>query len=223
MRQPVLTTRSVSAYLWKRAPLGRAAAMGPAMSHAIAYAPTMTVDEFLVWPGDGLNRSHALIDGVPLAMNPAALAHGLIAGELTILIGVHLRAARPHCRILVEPGVRPRAGSANNVRIPDLAVACGPLGDRLLANPLLLIEILSPSNLRETREAVRACLTIPSLREVLVVDSEAIGAELLTRLSDGLWPEDPTRMGPGDDLMLDSIGLRVPLAALYAGTCNSTG
>lgn len=188
------------------------------MSHALAYDRTLSVDEFLDWPGDGIHRLHALIEGVPVAMNLAALTHSLIMSELARRLGNHLELTRPGCRVLIEPGVRPRAGSANNVRIPDLAVACPPFGQRLLEKPLILIEILSPRNASETREAVRACLTIASLREVLVLDSLSICAEHLVREPGGLWPEDPVVLGPGDDMVLTTLDFRAPLAAVYDGT-----
>ena len=64
---------------------------------------------------------------------------------------------------------------------------------------------------------VWAYTSIPSVREILVIRSTAIGAELLRRNADGSWPEQPTTIEDGD-LELDSIGFRVSLAALYRTT-----
>jgi len=63
-----------------------------------------------------------------------------------------------------------------NMRVPDIAVNCVPdeRGQRALPDPILIIEILSPSNERETRENVWAYATIPSLREILLVRSTEI-------------------------------------------------
>ena len=181
-------------------------------------SPLMTVEQFLEWPGDHLHHLHALIDGEPVAMDPGAVSHAVISGNLVGVLANHLAATRPQCRVLVGPGVQPRAGAAYNLRIPDLAVACPPLGDRLLTNPLIIIEILSPSNVGETREAIRACLSIPTLREVLVIDSASVGAEWLARDADGAWPADPTVLRTGADIMLVGIDFRTPLARLYDGT-----
>jgi hypothetical protein len=41
-----------------------------------------------------------------------------------------------------------------------------------LEDPVLIVEVLSPSNERETWEAIWACATIPTMREFLIVDSE---------------------------------------------------
>ncbi|MGH7050134.1 MAG: hypothetical protein ACREE5_05775, partial [Acetobacteraceae bacterium] len=83
--------------------------------------------------------------------------------------------------------------------------------------PLLLIEILSPSNQAETWANVWAYTTIPSVREILIVQSSAIGAELLRRAPDGTWPRQPEHIEAGE-LFLSSIDFRVPLAALYRTT-----
>ncbi len=65
-----------------------------------------------------------------------------------------------------HPGVQPRAGAATNVRVPDLAVTCSPVVEHYMAtDPVIIIEILSPSNQHETYEAVRSYLGLPSLRE----------------------------------------------------------
>ena len=103
------------------------------------------------------------------------------------------------------PGVQPRAGAGRNVRIPDVAVSCARATGHLMREPVFMAEVLSPSNEAETREAVRNYLTIPSVR----------AAELLSRGPDGNWPEDPLPLGPADDIVLESLGFRCPLRALF--------
>jgi hypothetical protein len=57
----------------------------------------------------------------------------------------------------------------------------------------------------------------PSVREILVVKTGAIGADLLRRNEDGSWPSPPVAIEDGD-LTLDSIGFRVRLIAAYRTT-----
>jgi Uma2 family endonuclease len=78
-----------------------------------------------------------------------------------------------------------------------------------------LIEILSPSNASETWNNVWAYTTIPSVTEILVIDSTAIRAEVLRRDPAGQWPEQPEPLGDGAALELRSIGLSLPLAQAY--------
>jgi len=180
----------------------------------------LTTDEFLVWDsGDRSGRRWQLRDGVPEAMAPATEAHGAILSELSRLIGNHLLAAGDRCRVITEPGVVPRVRAANNFRVPDLAVTCAPPSrERMIAEPVLLIEILSPSNTDETWDNVWAYTTIPSVTEILVLSSTAIRAELLRRGPDGSWPEQATELNGRDSIRLVSIDLELPLASAYRTT-----
>jgi Uma2 family endonuclease len=183
------------------------------------HGPSMSVDQFFGWPGDGTGRHYQLIDGELVAMAPAAYVHGYLQAELARLIGNHLRATRPGCHVVVTPGVIPRANPGNNVRISDLVVSCGQVQQKgPVPEPVVAIEILSPSNEKETREAVRACLSIPSLQEVVILGSEERGAEIYRRDPQGHWPAEPDGAGPDDGLVLSSIGFRVAMADLYAGS-----
>jgi len=173
----------------------------------------LTVAEFLAWDsGDRSGRLWQLQDGVPTAMAPASDAHAAIQGELGALIRNHLLATGRPCRVLMNPGVVPRLRAGDNVRIPDLAVNCAASG---AAAPVLLIEILSPSNARETWANVWAYATIPSVVEILVLSSTAIAADLLRRDPGGGWPEQPDHVEGTATLDLHSIGLGLALAEAY--------
>jgi Uma2 family endonuclease len=180
----------------------------------------LTVAEFLAWDsGDRSGRLWQLQDGVPEAMAPASENHGAIQAELGALIRNHLVAQRPGCRVVTAPGVVPRVRSSDNLRIPDLAVTCvPPRGERLLEAPVLLVEILAPSNADETWANVWSYTTIPSVREILVISSTAVSADLLRRGEDGAWPAAAVRVDAGGAPTLDSIGLELPLADAYRTT-----
>lgn len=178
----------------------------------------MTVHEFLEWdPGDGAR--YELVDGVPNAMAPGSNVHGYLQNELGRLIGNHLRQRRSDCDVLANPGVVPHLMSAHNVRVPDPGVTCSPVaaGQATLSRPVLLIEILSPSNQAHTWANVRAYTSIPTVQDILVPDSASVAAEVLCRNPDGSWPEEPEPIRDGV-LTLASIGFAVALADLYART-----
>jgi Uma2 family endonuclease len=180
----------------------------------------LTVAEFLEWDsGDGSGRLWQLRDGVPEAMAPAGERHATIHATLGTLIHTHLEQSGRSCRLLVNPGVQPRLRAAINARVPDLAVTCAPPADRrLMIEPVLLIEILSPSNVRETWDNVWSYSTIAGVAEILVVHTQRPRAELLRRQPDGLWPEQPKVIEGEQVLELRSIGLSLPLAAAYRGS-----
>jgi Uma2 family endonuclease len=178
----------------------------------------MTVAEFLAWPGDETRDKHQLVDGEIRSMAPASITHGIIQATMAALLRGHL--AGTGCMVVAGPGVIPRVRALANMRVPDLAVNCVPdePGQRALPDPILIIEILSPSNEAETRENVWAYVTIPSVREILLVRSTDIGAELFRRQSDGNWSEQPGLIGKDDDAVLDSIGYRARLGDFYEDT-----
>lgn len=179
----------------------------------------MSVAEFLAWdaPAPG---PWQLVDGEPQAMAPASRTHGAIQAELGSLIRNHLAERGSPCAVISAPGVIPRVQSETNFRIPDLAVACSgyDVEETALSEPVLLIEILSPSNQAETWTNVWAYTTIPSVQEILIVKTATIGAEILRRAADGSWPDRPSPIDAGGDLALESIDFRVALSALYRTT-----
>jgi Uma2 family endonuclease len=186
---------------------------------AIAKIPVrMTVAEFLVWDaGDG--RSWQLVDGEPQAMAPASRTHGALQNELGRLIANHLSERSSLCSVLANPGVVPRVRADHNVRIPDLAVICSDYEaeEPVIADPVVIVELLSPGNEAETWANVWAYTTIPSVREIVVLRTVSIGADLLRRRPEGSWPRTPEAIDAGD-LVLESIEYRAPLTALYRTT-----
>ena len=188
------------------------------MVAALKLPDPMTVEAFLGWDTPK-GELWQLIDGTPCAMAPPSPLHGLIQSEASGLIRDHLRAKQSPCVVLTTPGVIPRLQSDTNMRIPDLGVTCTPArpGDTAMRDPVLLIEVLSPSNHAETWMNVWSYTTIPSVREILVLRTASVGADLLRRQPDGSWPERQITVETGD-LTLESIGYTGPVAAFYRTT-----
>jgi len=178
----------------------------------------MTVPEFLAWDAPGEARWQ-LVDGEPVAMAPASRTHGALQLELGGVIRNHLVASGSPCSVIAAPGIIPRVRASENFRIPELAVTCTgyETEEYDVSNPVLIVEVLSPSNRAETWQNVWSYTTIPSLREILILSSTAVRAELLRRGSDGNWPATSTVIEDGD-LTLDCIGLNIGLADIYRTT-----
>lgn len=178
----------------------------------------MTVAEFIDWPGDGSGLKHQLVDGEPQAMAPASTTHGRIQASFARLLGNHLIGTS--CDVVIEPGVIPRVRAEANMRVPDIAVTCAPddPASHALIEPVILVEILSPSNEAQTRANVWAYTTIPTVREIVLVRSTHIAAELIRREPNGGWPANSLPIGEQDRLALESIGSDCPLVAFYEGT-----
>lgn len=187
------------------------------MRHAAPHH--MTVGEFLDW-ASSVPGKWELVDGEPRAMAPASATHGTLQARLATVLTNHLDATPGSCVVVTEPAVVPQIRAHGNMRVPDLAVTCATVQAAQIAvpEPVLLIEILSPSNESDTRQNVWAYASIPSVREILVLHSTRVAAELLRRRVDGSWPEEPLSAGPADELTLESVGLTVLLAEVYART-----
>ncbi len=188
------------------------------MDTILAPPPTMTTEEFLAWePGDGMRWQ--LENGYPEQMAPAAITHAIIQTALAVALTNHLKAIGHPGVVMVEPGVIPRVMAHRNVRIPDVAIAArrSTKAEAVLQEPILMAEIISPSNTRETWSNIYTYTSIPSVRDILVLQSESIGAEVYSRQADGSWPFEPVMVTDGD-LVLPGIGFSAPLHNLYADT-----
>ena len=149
-------------------------------------------------------------------MAPASQIHGFIQSELIRLLGNHFVARDSPCRVVTAPGIVPRVRADMNFRVPDVGVTCSATSSgSFVEEPIVLVEILSPSNETITRTNVWAYTTIPSVREIVLLRSSRMEAELLCRNADRTWPADPVLVRSDSSLALESIGFASPLRALY--------
>jgi Uma2 family endonuclease len=176
----------------------------------------MTVAEFLRWE-DGPDTRYELLDGAPVAMAPPAVAHGVLSLRLGARIEAALRA-RPPC-IGQSEAVIARSGRDDTCYIADLGVTRVPPqpGQQLLAEPSLIVEILSPGTAvcdRQTK--VADYRRIPSVEEILLIDSASVFGEVLRRAGEQ-WITELVQ-GREATLSLASIGLTLTMADLYQGS-----
>lgn len=175
----------------------------------------MTLAEFLLWDG-GTDARYELIDGVAVAMAPAARPHGALSGNVAGAIHAALQS-RPECMVYIEAGIVP-PNRADNFYVPDLSVSCDEPDDDepQLRNPVLIVEILSPSTATFDRtRKISDYQLIPSMREILLLDSRRIFAEVWRRAGDG-WVHESIE-DPGAALTLDCIPLSIFMGTLYRG------
>jgi Uma2 family endonuclease len=175
----------------------------------------MTLDEFLRWD-DGTDTRYELIGGFPVAMAPPAEAHRALAVRLVSRIDGVLSARRP-CNAQIEAGVT-RPGRADTYFVADIAATCAAIEPRRQAieNPFLIVEILSPGTERhDRRRKLPAYRQIPSVQEILLIDSDGIYAELHRRAG-AQWVTEILR-GTDAVLALHSVPIEIRLGDLYEG------
>src|SRR5260221_867754 len=148
---------------------------------ADAAIRAMTLEEFLRWD-DGSDTRYELIGGFPVAMAPGLEDHGVLALRLGARIDAALASRRP-CRAGTEAGIlHPDRG--DTFFVADVAVTCAPHEARrqYMQDPILLVEVLSPSTERHDRRIkVPAYQRIASVQDILLIDSESRYAELYRR------------------------------------------
>ena len=173
----------------------------------------MTIDEFLDWADREPDVKYELVHGQPRAMAPVSQPHSRLAGRLALAIGRHLR---PPCEILMDTAIE-REDRNDRFYEADLAVTCSPhrSGQQSTPNPILIVEILSESTAEHDRGTkVPDYMRIPSVQEILLVDSRAPRVQL--------WRRDGTRWIVEDfadtaTLPLASVGVDLPVPVLYEG------
>lgn len=104
---------------------------------------------------------------------------------------------------------------------PDVSVVCGQeeyldeVFDTLL-NPILIVEVLSPSTKSYDRgDKFALYRRLPSLREYLLVSSTEVLVESYSLATEGLWTLRETQQIT-DSISLPNLEMSLPLAELYA-------
>ena len=97
-------------------------------------------------------------------------------------------------------------------------MTCEPLARAyrgIISEPVLIVEILSPSTDRDdVFIKLPAYQRIPSLQEILYVETERIGATVYRRAEQG-W--QTINLAAEARLQLETVGLDIALARLYRG------
>ncbi len=149
-------------------------------------------------------------------MAPPGDNHGSIQSMACYLVTRHLIDTGSPCRVVVTPGVIPRADAAHNERVPDLGITCAPaMGGRTIPDPVVLIEVLPQSKKKKKRRNVWAYTTIPNVSEILLLSSLSVSGELLRRNPDGGWPATPLLLGAESVVRLEAIGFEAAIGRCY--------
>ncbi len=180
--------------------------------------PHLSPEEYLALDRTAQERSEYL-DGEIFAMSGGTRAHSLIAGNL--LATLHREVSSRPCEIY-NSDMRVKVASTGLYTYPDLSVVCGepsfdPDGQQdILLNPILLVEVLSPSTEAYDRgkkfEHYRA---IPALREYVLVAQDRPTVDRFLRQESGIWLY-ATAQGLDAEVEISSLGARIALSEIYA-------
>lgn len=177
----------------------------------------LSVEEFLdECPND--RRHYQLFDGVMVAMAPPGGRRQIIALAIGALLYTAVEARMPGCTVRSQAGIAPQGVRGRDHFETDITVTCEPLDDRrrgIVANPLQIVEVLSPSTDRDdVIVKLPAYQSIASLREIVYVETDRIAATVYRRTGDA-W-QAIALSSPEARLQLETIGLDLRWAACTA-------
>jgi Uma2 family endonuclease len=155
------------------------------------------------------------VDGEIFAMAGASPAHDMICSECQRVVGNAILGSG--CETHTS-NMKVRNENSSVYYYPDLSVVCGEANfdaDGILMNPVLIFEVLSPSNEAYDRgEKFRRYKQIASLREYVLITQSKPQIEVFYKTEAGFWRHDSYE-GLHDLMELRSLGIQVPLADIY--------
>lgn len=163
---------------------------------------------------------HEYVDGQMYAISGASELHNTITAEL--LTAIHGRLPDT-CRAWAsDMKVKVETGGKFYAYYPDSMVACGEnTGDQYIrTNPILIVEVLSQSTCRtDLNEKFAHYTQIPFLQEYAVVSQDTPHLRIFRRRCD--WQAE--YYYAGDVFILDSVGLKMPVEAVYRRVRREVG
>lgn len=174
-----------------------------------------TYEEYLAYEhASGLK--HEYDGGEIFAMAGGSVRHNALASRMSAV----LERARPSGCLALQSDQRVRILATGRTTYPDASMICGPIerdpadaSGITITNPLLLVEVLSPSTEKEDRgKKWDDYQQIPTLREYVLVDQSSPRLERYRRLESGAWEYSVHTAGQ----IALSTGAVIDLEWLYA-------
>ena len=187
-----------------------------------AHQLKLTPDEFLEWE-NRQEEKHEYHQGDVYPMNRGAesMAGGTEphATVITNTLVALDRYARPRgCKVYTE-AMRVRVAAADVFTYPDLSVVCGApqfhdARKTALLNPLVVVEVLSPSTQNYDRTLkFDTYAQIPELESYVLISQDNPAVDVYTRDGDG-WHLTHTAVG---DAAVPALDCALSMSELYDG------
>ncbi|MCA9791203.1 MAG: Uma2 family endonuclease [Candidatus Eremiobacteraeota bacterium] len=177
-----------------------------------------TPEEYLAIEEHAPSRSEYLC-GEIFSMTGGSVEHNQIVRNLASTIDMAL--GEGGCQVFVAD-MRLHVARRSLFTYPDLMVVCGELprmeGRRdTLEDATLIVEVLSPSTQDYDRgEKFLLYQSLPSFSEYLTVSQNEVLVERYSRQNADQWLLT-RHYRPGDELLLDSLGITLELGRIYRG------
>ncbi|HKQ52363.1 MAG TPA: Uma2 family endonuclease [Pyrinomonadaceae bacterium] len=182
---------------------------------SVQIKPRYTLEEYFELELASEER-YEYFNGEVFCMSGVSPNHAQIESNLNLV----LRLALPGCRVF-PANIRIKVPAAPPYRYPDLAVVCEKPnyekigGIEALTNPILLVEVLSPSTEAYDRgDKFTYYKSIQSFQEYLLVAQHRPHITHYVRQEGGKWDYEETNELPSS-LNLPTLGCTLALSEVY--------
>ena len=181
---------------------------------APAAHPRYTYGQYVRFERDSRDR-HEFVAGMILAMAGGTLEHGALAAAVITALGSQLKGRA--CRVF-ESNARVRVAASGNAYYPDVSVVCGrlevdPEDELSMTNPVVLVEVLSPSTEEYDRtEKLADYRRIPSVMHIVHVAHDERRIDVWTRSGDTFSQRSYRQ---GENAPLEAVGCSLDVDATF--------
>lgn len=170
------------------------------------------------------NRSvekHEFYNGKIVKMPGAKPIHNLIATNISTQLNNELEK-KPNNYFVLNSDTKIHIPRLNSFVYPDAVVVCEtielyPGSETVITNPLLIVEVLSPSTEEyDRRDKFFYYKRIPSFKEYLLVEQDMPTITCSYRIAEDTW-KDTIAEGIDSSVYLQSIDCSISLSKIYKG------
>ncbi len=176
----------------------------------------MSLEEYLEFDSKSEGRFE-YFDGETFEMSGGSPEHSLLSSQIGRLLGNQLA---PKDCFVYSSDVKIKVPAMPPYRYGDITALCGrPIYEdfgkqKLLVNPMLIVEVLSPSTENYDRVSkLKAYKSIESLREYLLVWQDKKFVMLFTKHNEKFWFQ--SEYVEGENLRLESLDCELAIDEIY--------
>lgn len=166
------------------------------------------------------DAKHEFRDGRLYAMSGGTIRHSVITMSIG---GLFINKLSGKGCSVGSPDTRVHIAAYSAYRYPDVTVFCGPPDylpgrEDTITNPVILVEVLSPSSaVRDRNDKLAEYTQIDTLEAYLLVDQEQYRVERFARQRDtGEWLYASVT-GLDSEISIPSMSITLALADIYRG------
>lgn len=177
-------------------------------------AHAMSFDQWLAWAQQQVGGRYELYDGKVYMMSPERVGHSRSKLSVTNALNRAIELAGVSCEAIVD-GPTVKIDETKGFE-PDVIVNCGgriPDDQMVAPNPVVLIEILSPTSRRiDTRIKLTEYFKLPSVCHYLIA---ALEQQTVVHHWRGVADRIETAIVRAGDIVLEPPGITIDVAAFF--------